>query len=334
MLGILGRAWLTAVLALALLLSPLPTQVSVASAQVMTTPSEPGANFDVLAQVEPSETPDLQIAPELGEAWNAMISIQREILPGKPLGPVLGGIAIRTGVPMVTAPLPAEVLGGYNQVEKVIRLNTSILDEDPRAIATVLAHELTHAQQDWEGRSIQDQCVVLEQEAFANGAVVWSELWNGAPPSRTALETELTRMALLWVTEGDPGIYKLVVDEPGYQRQCNLIVPQNQPVASQSAPAPKPAPTIDQALASRCFRDAHDFVPATQIKWDDPNAVGRQVLEICRQLAIRHSVGGVECFEWSFRNLAAELRRMDGRIAAGPLFKKGADRAEACARQH
>jgi hypothetical protein len=65
----------------------------------------------------------------------------------------------------------------------------------------------------------------MEVEAFRTQTVVWSALWDDDPPGRTRLERELTMVAGIVATDGEPGLYKLIVDTPDYQKTCEIWVP-------------------------------------------------------------------------------------------------------------
>ena len=62
-------------------------------------------------------------------------------------------------------------------------VHEALLAEDVRAVASVLAHELTHADQD-----PVVGCLEREAEAFARQAEVWRALWpDGDFPTETRL---------------------------------------------------------------------------------------------------------------------------------------------------
>jgi hypothetical protein len=105
-------------------------------------------------------------------------------------------------------------------------VNSRLLNERPQVIATVIAHELTHALQFTQRAPDRLNCIAAEVEAFANEAVVWAELWRQrgqSPPNGTARERGYNDLVRLWTVLGEPGLYKMVVDEPAYQEQCHLI---------------------------------------------------------------------------------------------------------------
>lgn len=253
--------------------------------------------------------PAVQVEPPLYDAWNTLFAIQREIGPGKPLGAVVQGIAWRTGVPMRVRPLPTGVLGGYSRRDKTITLSEGMLSEDPRAVAAVLAHELIHAQQDWEGRISDDTCVLVEVEAHASGAIVWAEFWpDERYPTRTPVERTLTEVTRRWVVESEPGMYRLVVENPAYQDQCKIQAPVAPPPGlappprpSGSAPAPKPSRSANlQQLQARCLRSTNSLMSAMERSgWASKDAapVRDAFKNLCERAAERDGSVGVECAE-------------------------------------
>jgi hypothetical protein len=131
-----------------------------------------------------------------------------------------------TGVRLTVGPLPAGTAGRYAGRDNTITVNQDLIGEDPRAIAAVLAHELTHAAQVYRGEGGRRDCVRMEVDAYGAEAVAWSSFrQRGYGPSRTGLERDLDALVRIMASEGEPGLYKLVVSRPDYQAQCDLWVP-------------------------------------------------------------------------------------------------------------
>jgi hypothetical protein len=121
--------------------------------------------------------------------------------------------------------LPTGVLGSYRGRENMITISQALLNEDPRTQSTVLGHELIHAQQAFDGYGGRLDCVGREVEAHMFEAAIWASHWKGNGPARTRTEVELNNLLKLLLTEGEPGLYKYVVENPGYEEQCKLWVP-------------------------------------------------------------------------------------------------------------
>ena len=107
--------------------------------------------------------------------------------------------------------------GQYASRTDIITVNASAINESPRALASVLAHELTHALQN---RGNQRDCVSGEVEAFLNQTVVWHKLWGDDPPHGTKLELQLSDLLHLYADQGEAGVRARVRNL--YQQQCQL----------------------------------------------------------------------------------------------------------------
>jgi hypothetical protein len=65
-----------------------------------------------------------------------------------------------------------------------------------------------------------------EVDAHLTEAYVWSGFWDGhALPVRTALERRLDEVTAIAEWEGEAGLERFVVGQPGYRRQCELWAP-------------------------------------------------------------------------------------------------------------
>lgn len=133
-----------------------------------------------------------------------------------------------TGVRITVGSLPPGTNAAYRARNNTIAVSRRVLSEDARAIAALLAHELTHAEQSAAGQVGPATCVANEVQAYINEAAAWSNFVlrdNLRPPWPTALQRHLWDLVITSAAEGEPGFYKLVVDEGGYQAQCSLWVP-------------------------------------------------------------------------------------------------------------
>jgi hypothetical protein len=167
----------------------------------------------------------------------------------------------------------------------------------------------------------------MEVEAYTMEALVWANFWQQqAPPTRTTLERNLTALLQVAASEGEPGFYKMVVETPGYQSQCQLWIPDGATRASQPTPrpaAPAHAPTAtpappsapDPMLMSRCVTVAVDL--AEQLSQDLPpgSSAGGKAFEafhgLCRIAVEQHGARGFTCFESAWRRSLRMNRRME-----------------------
>jgi hypothetical protein len=281
------------------------------------------------------------VDPVFEPAIDAIRSLN-EIEPDPPLGDVYLSLIERPGVRIVVGPLAAGVNARYTPVGDTIVVSPRLLDEDPRTIAAVLVHELTHVGQvrilgEWGGRD----CVHMEVEAFRTQSVVWAAFWDDHPPRGTRLERELTMIGQVVAENGEPGLYKLVVDTPDYQKNCDVWVPGSSgssgPARAQPAtigwpvsggppsgppptatPIPIPAalPTpgsrLTSRLAARCYTLASDIKGDAAAAASASPTTGTSASRIvdtlnvvntqCRDIADKYGDSGVDCYEPAARD--------------------------------
>lgn len=150
----------------------------------------------------------------------------------------------RVGVQIQVRPLPRGVHAEYAVRANTIAIGEYLLDEHPRVTAALIAHELTHARQVQIGRQdVGQACIQMEVEAFMLQGLVWDALWSGQPPRVTPIERELTAISTIVLSQGEPGMHRLVANSPSYQSQCSLADEatspgQGGPAAATPAPAP------------------------------------------------------------------------------------------------
>lgn len=177
------------------------------------------AGGSVVAPPAPSSTPSVNISTALLPAWNMILGLPK-------LGTYVKGAVPPTGVKVEVQALPAGMNGVFSPASNTIGISQAIMGESPRAVAGVLAHELRHSiQHAADPQGIRD-CIPQEVEAFMFQAGVWYEANNGYGPSRTSLERHNSTIARIAFTDGEPGMYTAVVNEPGYQEECKLFVPR------------------------------------------------------------------------------------------------------------
>ncbi|MBI2940787.1 MAG: hypothetical protein HYY04_10155 [Chloroflexi bacterium] len=101
----------------------------------------------------------------------------------------------RRGVEIGYQSLPDRIYGTYRPASNTIALATAIRGEDPRAIAAVLYHELSHAYDLWAGQlgPTPEECLNSEYRAFQRQARYWQQVAGpaGRIPPRTPLEVSL-----------------------------------------------------------------------------------------------------------------------------------------------
>jgi hypothetical protein len=163
------------------------------------------------------------IPTELQPAWDALRTVPAPRGSGKDnLAELAEEWLAATGVK-----IEVDVIEGgwgvYSGATNTITIAPAAANDIPAAAAAVLIHELRHAVQQVEG---ERNCVAREVDSLSWEITVWDELTGGGVPNPTT-DLQLQENALLDVvrTQGEPGLYKLVVDHPGYQAECQLFVP-------------------------------------------------------------------------------------------------------------
>jgi hypothetical protein len=162
----------------------------------------------------------------------------------------------------------------------------------------------------------------MEAQAFSLEAAFWGSYWGRSPrPVRTDRERQLGQLVDLLITRGDPGFYEYVVENPGYQANCDLMVPttavqpQPLPVAAPrptplpAPPPPPPGPTPMQT--ARCRQDALDIATtlAPYAKNGKSAAAALDSLfNWCQQAATDKGDVGLYCFEAANRQFIVGLQ--------------------------
>ncbi|MCC7369607.1 MAG: SH3 domain-containing protein [Chloroflexi bacterium] len=187
----------------------------------------PAALVPTRTPVPPTATPKPAAAIDnrLAQALRLLYGIRKTLANGTTLGDVFRYTVESSGVSMNMKSLEPQVGGYFQGRTNSITVNSQVLNEDSRTVASILAHELTHVMQFMQGENPSRACVESEVAAFRVQIIVWVTLYNGPAPGRTLRERLGNDQAYYYATEGDPWLYKYVVDTEGYQDQCRLWVP-------------------------------------------------------------------------------------------------------------
>jgi hypothetical protein len=102
-------------------------------------------------------------------------------------------------------------------VESTITINSDVMNESPRVLAAILAHEIVHAGQPvTRSNGAFLDCVEAEVEAYAVQAQVWSAFWGEEhPPGQTKWERSMSYVEETWKDGGEQGLRSLVREETG-----------------------------------------------------------------------------------------------------------------------
>jgi len=125
--------------------------------------------------------------------------------------------------PVVWAPLGNGVYGQYSPSENVVRLSLMLENESVELGTAYLAHELTHLNDDLNGRlgtMSADACYAAETRAFVNEANFW-EMLNGEQGTVTSDWLEQQENNKMFAFVGNSKFADLVLrTTPSYVKEC------------------------------------------------------------------------------------------------------------------
>ena len=209
-----------------------PSVRAVATATPTPAPPPPAA---------PSVTPTAQPTPQTARAklpsrfderfvqpWSELMSSAATTKSGEKIPAFLRRVVEETDLEVGVGNLGPNVGGEHRSVsrsagerakiiESEITLNTSVMNEGPRVLAAMLAHEITHADQPIRrsgGRPTD--CVEDEVEAYGVQARVWAAFWGQSPrPGHTRWERAMNYVTEVWQDGGEAGLRHLIREETG-----------------------------------------------------------------------------------------------------------------------
>ncbi len=159
--------------------------------------------------------PRFEIAAALRSGYDLLTQVNR-------LGAEYRATAERIGVKAQVGELPRNVLGSFRSHDYLITISPRVEREGDRVVATVLAHEITHARQahDRPGVFSKEECVRREVEAFTAQVKLWDTFDRG--PGHTDLERYFSQLLAFYNREGSSGLRRIVEQSDGYQQECQL----------------------------------------------------------------------------------------------------------------
>jgi hypothetical protein len=136
--------------------------------------------------------------------------------------------ASRKATPIVWATLPAGVYGSYAPDQNVVRLARMLQNESVELGTAFLAHELTHLNDDLNGKlgdMTGDVCYEAETRAFVNEANFW-QMVNGPLGKSTTDYLEEQENNKMFAFVGNNKFADLVIRTTGsYVKQCGYNRP-------------------------------------------------------------------------------------------------------------
>lgn len=144
-----------------------------------------------------------------------------ELLANLPVGKPLYDVSQTRPLAVVWAPMPSDIAGLYSARRRWIAINVRWRDADPRAIATLLSHELSHARDFFGQKPIwtSSGCFETEQIAFRAQAQVWEAFFGAAGKSGVVNDLDRQQNFVLSSLRLDPDAFTQRV-EAVYQPEC------------------------------------------------------------------------------------------------------------------
>jgi hypothetical protein len=207
--------------------APVPTQApaptALPAAPVPPTPTPPPA---VAAAPAPKVKLPSKFDDRMTQPWSELMASTATTSGGEKLPTFLRRVVEKTNIGVKVGGLRPNVGGELQSVaskdgdkakiiESSITINKDVMDESPRVLAAMLAHEITHANQPLpeDGDKGMD-CLEAEVEAYGIQARVWTSFWGGAhPPGGTSWERSMNYIAEVWQDSGDAGLRQLIREE-------------------------------------------------------------------------------------------------------------------------
>jgi hypothetical protein len=197
------------------------------------TPSVPPTNPP---KATPTPRPNERAKPpdrfddRLAQPWSELMGAGATTGSGEPVSDRLRRIVDRSNVRVKVGELRPNVGGELKSfakvdgaevdvVESTITINKDVMNESPRVLAAILAHEIVHAGQPiTRANGAFLDCVEAEVEAYAVQAQVWSAFWGEEHrPGQTKWERSMTHVEETWRDSGEKGLRSLVREETGQE---------------------------------------------------------------------------------------------------------------------
>ncbi|HEV8635837.1 MAG TPA: hypothetical protein VG370_16555 [Chloroflexota bacterium] len=148
------------------------------------------------------------------------------LLAELPAGQPLHAIAMQAPVAFVWAPLAPEVGGLFSARRRWIAINVRWREADPKAIATVLGHELSHLRDVIERKPLWTQagCFETEQTAFRAQAAIWEAFYGPRGKRDPGTEIERQQNYILAGLKDQPEEFAQRVLQI-YRHECGQLLP-------------------------------------------------------------------------------------------------------------
>jgi hypothetical protein len=193
-------------------------------------PPPPAATKQPPAAPASSSTSDGKLPPQfdnrLAKPWSELMSSSATTKSGEKMPAFLRRVVEESKLEVSIGDLRPNVGGELRAVatvdgdkakviERAITINKDVVNESPRVLAAMLAHEITHANQPVvrSGGKPLD-CLEAEVEAYAMQAHVWGAFWGDSHrPGETKWERSMNYIEEVWKDGGEAGLRHLIREE-------------------------------------------------------------------------------------------------------------------------
>jgi hypothetical protein len=146
------------------------------------------------------------------------------LLAGLPVGRPLYDLALQQPIAIVWAPMPPEIGALYSAQRRWLAVNVRWREADPRGVATLLSHELSHLRDYLANRIApsREGCLQTEQTAFRTQAAVWAAFYGRGGKPTELTEIDRQNNYILWLAERDPEAFAARI-ATAYDQDCAVF---------------------------------------------------------------------------------------------------------------
>jgi hypothetical protein len=188
----------------------------------------PGAVTRVLAGdllKEAGLVPAASATPAPAGAFEARVDSELRgrlaLLADLPVARPLYELALQQPIAIVWAPMPPEIGALYSAQRRWLAVNVRWREADPKGIATLLSHELSHLRDFLANRiaPTREGCLQTEQAAFRTQASTWEAFYGrgGKPTEQTEIDRQ--NNYILWLSQRDPDAFAARIAS-AYEQDC------------------------------------------------------------------------------------------------------------------
>jgi hypothetical protein len=177
----------------------------------------------LLALVLLTATVDPRLAEPLFLLGGVQVVLHNTL--GEPLGKTLANRARSPLVTIVVESVDSGFFAHYNRTTRTITVSEALAAEDPRVVASALAHELQHSFDIDMAMFgvVAGDCLTIEARGFEAQAVVARELYGDELPHGTEYERDLSAIVRRYERLGVDGYRAWLADDLSYRQTCEAL---------------------------------------------------------------------------------------------------------------